>query len=114
GLCEVIGRLIDSGIRNKTFHFGGLSRITTHDLAVRFARTFGYDERLVGARQQKDSQAQQAAKSGGGLGGSALASAVPLGTKDYSLNSTNTVQTLKIKPLLIEEAMEQFRKKMVP
>jgi dTDP-4-dehydrorhamnose reductase len=89
GLVELIQRTLTSGIRNKTIHYGGLTKVSHYDFARLFAEHQGYDPRLVlrAARPQING------------------SAVNLHW-DYSLNSTLAADSFKIKPYLLEEAFE--------
>ncbi|MGC8000619.1 hypothetical protein, partial [Salmonella enterica] len=46
-LADVVERAAESGIRNRTLHFGGLTKVSYHEFARAFARRFGYDPNLV-------------------------------------------------------------------
>lgn len=97
GLCEVIQRLIDSGIRNRIFHYGGLTKITHFEFAKNFAKRFGYDSSLIAPKTL------------------VLAEGVSeeIMKTDFSLNSTQTAELLKIKPFLLEESFDLIEKKLV-
>lgn len=47
GLCELVSTLISSGIKNRIFHYGGVSKITPYELGKSFAARFGYNPELV-------------------------------------------------------------------
>lgn len=90
GLVELVRRAIDTATRNKILHHGGLTKTTYAEVAQAFARRFKYDPSLV-------------------------VHAPPLRRRplDYSLNCTQAIQTLKIKPLLLEECFDLIEKKLV-
>ncbi|MCM2321717.1 MAG: sugar nucleotide-binding protein [Oligoflexia bacterium] len=98
GLAEVIDRVLDSGIRNKTLHYGGLTKVTLYEWARLFARRFGYPAELITAKRLT----------------SGTASNYELPQLDYSLNSTQSYGMLKIKPLLLEESFDLIEKNLVP
>lgn len=89
GLLEAIAKLAESGVRNKIFHYGGLTKVNHYEFGRAFAEKFGYDPELIRARQ------------------------LPKANKfmvdevfDYSLNSTQLSELLKIKPLLLEQSFD--------
>lgn len=96
GLCDLIARLIDSGVRNRVLHFGGLTKMSFLDFSRSFAKRFGYDPNLIVPRsfQKKSSLTEDV-------------------IKDFSLNSTQATETLKIKPLLLEEGFDLIEKKLI-
>lgn len=95
GLCDVVQRLIDSGLRNRVLHYGGLTKVTFFEFAKNFAKRFGYDSSLI------------------------IPKARAMGLKeeqkitDFSLNSTQTSEILKIKPLLLEESFDLIEQKLI-
>ena len=89
-LTELIIRAVESGVKNKLVHYGGLTKLTHYEWAVQFAKRFGFDPSLVVAAR----------------GGSVR--------KDYSLNSSEAVQLLKLKPLLLEESFNLIEQKLIP
>jgi dTDP-4-dehydrorhamnose reductase len=95
GFIDFIKRLVDSGPRNKTLHYGGLTKATYVDFARVFARRFGYDENLIFEKQADN-----------GLSQSQMS--------DYSLNSTYVAETLKVKPLLLEESLDLLDQQLIP
>lgn len=99
GLIDLVVRLVDSGPRNKTLHYGGLTKASHYEMARAFAARFGYDPELVQPRQLRQEDAKI-------LPDSHLA--------DYSLNSTFVAESLKIKPLLLEEGFDLLEKELVP
>jgi dTDP-4-dehydrorhamnose reductase len=90
GLCELVVRLIEGGVRNRVLHFGGLTKMTHYEWAVQFAQRFGYDPSLV------------------------VQSRANIPKRDYSLNSSQAIDLLKIKPLLLEESLDLIEQQLVP
>lgn len=99
GLCELISKMINSGFRNKTLHYGGLNRVTFYEFAQQFAKRFGYDTRLIVPRGK-----------GKGKTGSIYTEDI---LYDYSLNSTQTIKTLKIKPFFLEEGFDLIQQQLI-
>jgi dTDP-4-dehydrorhamnose reductase len=96
GLCDLVARLVDSGIRNRILHYGGLTKVTHYEFALAFAKRFKYDTKLVVRKK--------------------LLTRSPLSEDtrfDYSLNSTQSTETLKIKPLLLEEGFDLIEKNLI-
>ena len=100
GLVDLVERLIDSGIRNKTVHFGGLTKVSPFEFGQAFAKRFGYDPALV----QPAPIARR--KSTGGT-------MAPIQIYDFSMNAGFALETLKIQPLLLEEGFDLIEKKLV-
>ncbi len=92
-LVTLIDRVIDSGIRNKTLHHGGLTKLTLLEFAQAFARRFGYDQSLIIPKGDLEPSHHE--------------------SRDYSLNSTQIVESLQIKPLLLEQSLDLIEKKLV-
>ena len=95
GLCDMVIRLIGSGVKNRIFHYGGLTKMNHFEFGRAFAKRFGYDPNLVVAKGVTQ-------KAGG----------EPL--FDYSLNCTAAAEILKIKPLLLEESFDLIEKQLIP
>jgi dTDP-4-dehydrorhamnose reductase len=95
--CDLMVRLIESGVRNRVIHYGGLTKLSTFDLAKEFAKRFHYDPSLIAATNVIQKK----------MGGNEEAQL------DFSLNSTQAVETLKIKPLLLEESFDLIEKQLV-
>ena len=95
GLCDVIIRLIGSGVKNRVLHYGGLTKMNHFQFGQAFAKQFGYDPNLVIART--------ASKNTDGA---------PL--FDFSLNFTQCVDILKVKPFLLEEGFDLIQKNLIP
>lgn len=91
GLLELMARLLSGGPRNKLLHYGGLTKLTHYQFGRAFATRFGYDPNLI---METETQEQT--------------------TLDYSLNSTQIVESLQVKPLLLEESFDLIEKKLVP
>ena len=98
GLADVIYTIVDSGLRNKILHYGGLTRATFYDLAIGFAKRFGYDPSLIIPIDKPLSPMPPHYE------GSFL---------DFSLNSSQSIQTLKIKPFFLEEGLDLIKKKLI-
>lgn len=96
--CELVQKLVESGIRNKLLHHGGLTKLSYFQLAQYFAKRFGYDERLI-AKKEIPSQ---------------LLSYADRSSFDYSLNFTQSVETLKVKPLFLEESFDLIEEMLIP
>jgi dTDP-4-dehydrorhamnose reductase len=94
GLADLIGEMISHPtIRNRTFHFGGLTKMSWADFGRSFAKRFGYDQKLiVSVTLGRDDKRE---------------------FLDYSLNSTQAVEQLKIKPLLLQESFDLIEKKLI-
>ncbi|MCM2276893.1 MAG: sugar nucleotide-binding protein [Oligoflexia bacterium] len=97
GLLEMIDRVLDSGLRNKTLHYGGRTKLSLYELSRLFAGRFGYDPELILAKKHT----------------SGTTSNYELPRLDYSLNSTQTYEMLKIEPLLLEQSFDLIEKKLV-
>jgi dTDP-4-dehydrorhamnose reductase len=89
GLADFVVRIIEGGVRNRTLHFGGLTKLTHYEWALRFASRFKFDPSLIVP---------------------ARASAPK---RDYSLNSSQAIELLKIKPLLLEESLDLIDKHLI-
>jgi dTDP-4-dehydrorhamnose reductase len=96
GFVDLIIRLIETGVRNKIVHYGGLTKTNYGELARTFAKRFKYDPSLILPPRSPPK-----------IGGEDL-------ILDYSLNSTHAVEMLKIKPLLLEESFDLIEKLLVP
>lgn len=96
-LALLMEKIIESGVRKKTLHYGGLTKVSYYDFARLLAQRFGYDTKLVTSSVTS-------------------ASHMPHGVNvlDYSLNFTNIVETLKIKPLFLEECFDLIQQKLIP
>ena len=86
---ELTWEEVNFRVRNKIFHYGGLTKVNHYEFGRAFAEKFGYDPELIRARQ------------------------LPKANKfmvdevfDYSLNSTQLSELLKIKPLLLEQSFD--------
>ncbi len=99
GLVDLIERLVDGGLKNKIIHFGGLTKTTHYDFARTFASRFDYDPSLIVVRrtQYHDKSKEM----------------IEAHTFDFSLNSTHVTETLKLKPLLLEEGFDLLDQQLV-
>jgi len=96
-LCELMKKLVQSNIKNKIFHYGGLSKITFYEFAVEFAKHFGYDHGLISQIESPHTK-----------------SIDDNANYDYSLNSTELIRALKFQPLLLEEGFNLMDKLLIP
>lgn len=96
GLVETVERVLESGLRNRTLHYGGLTKVTHLEFARRFAERFGYDPGLIAPKREASHR-----------------SSSDSAQLDFSLNSTLATQTLKIKPLLLEQCFDLIEEKLV-
>jgi dTDP-4-dehydrorhamnose reductase len=95
GFCDTVQRLIESGVRNRILHYGGLTKLSTYDLTREFAKRFKYDPNLIVSPGTASSEGLET-------------------NLDYSLNSTQSTETLKIKPLLLEESFDLIDQQLIP
>ncbi|MGK5085458.1 sugar nucleotide-binding protein [Bdellovibrionota bacterium FG-1] len=89
GLVDLITRLVEGGVRNRVLHYGGLTRLTPYEWAVQFATRFGYNPGLI------------------------VPARAGLQKKDFSLNCSQAIELLKIKPLLVEESFDLIEKQLI-
>ena len=101
GLVDAVAKLVESSIKNRIIHYGGLTKVTLYEFTKIFAKTFGYDESLILPIRIEDTQFSGASEATDGR-------------FDYSLNSTAAMKTLKVKSYLLEEGMELMKQKLVP
>jgi dTDP-4-dehydrorhamnose reductase len=94
GLADLIGEIIaHPTVRNRTLHYGGLTKMSWADFGRAFAKRFGYDQKLiVPVTTGRDDKRE---------------------LLDFSLNSTQAVEQLKIKPLLLQESFDLIEKKLI-
>jgi dTDP-4-dehydrorhamnose reductase len=96
GFLELMTQICMSGVRNRILHFGGLTRMTYFELGRAFARRFGYDPNLVQIKLRYRNEVIERPE------------------YDYSLNCTQTMETLKIKPLLLEQTLDLLDQHLTP
>ena len=94
GLVETIVRTVETGIKNRIIHYGGLTKVTHFDLAQSFAMKFGYDPKLISpappGKANRDGKLM-----------------------DYSINCSQTLDQLKLDPFLLEQGLDLLKKKLV-
>jgi len=90
---EFVERLIDIGPRNRILHFGGATKVTEFELGQAIARRFGLNESLISIKSQAAGKRSS--------------------TLDLSLNSRSMVETLKLKPLLLEQGLDLIQKDLI-
>ena len=96
---DLVERLVESGPKNKTLHYGGLTKCTQYEFAKKFAVRFGYDPGLI-VEKRLHKRPTNSSREDTYL--------------DFSLNCTQTVESLKIKPLLLEESFDLLEKHLIP
>lgn len=102
GLADLIGELISHPtIRNRSFHYGGLTKMSWAEFGRTFARRFGYDAKLIVPTNLTSEDAKVGPRADRGE------------FLDYSLNSTQAIEQLKIKPLLLQESFDLIEKKLI-
>ncbi len=84
-------RCIESGTKNRTLHFGGLSRCTEHELGTNLAKRLGVPDSLV-VRKSAKADAQM---------------------RDYSLNTSASVRALEVKPLFLKQSLDLVEKRLL-
>jgi len=97
GLVELVRKVIETNAKKKTFHYGGLTKITPYEFGLAFAKKFKFDPALIIPVNSHYHP---------GNAGERL-------RQDYSLNSTAAVEALKIKPLFLEESLDLINKNLV-
>ncbi len=95
-LVDLLAKLVDSGPKNKTFHFGGLTKLTDFEFAQTFAKRFNYPLELILKSQARDGK-----------------KSTEMTSHDFSLNSTSVAEALRIKPLVLEESFNLFEKHLM-
>jgi dTDP-4-dehydrorhamnose reductase len=88
---EWVARCLESSIKNRTLHFGGLTRCTEHEVGLKLARRLGVPATLV-VRKPSDPNAD------------------PL---DYSLNTTASVKGLEIQPLFLQQSLDLIQERLL-
>ena len=96
-LSDMLVRLVESGVRNKVLHFGGLTKLTEYEWGIRFAKRFGYDPAMIVPCREVFMRYGFASVSHG----------------VYSLNCKLAVEHLKIKPLLLEECLDLIDQQLI-
>lgn len=93
GLVDMVVRVMESGMRQRTFHYGGLTKLSYYDLGVSFAKRFNYDPRLIVPAAPRPDENQ---------------------VYDFTLNCTAATQELKIQPLLLEQSLDLLDQELIP
>jgi dTDP-4-dehydrorhamnose reductase len=93
---DLVEKIIRSGMKNKTVHLGGRTKLTPFQLGKLFARHMHYDENLI---MPAVIAGNAPPKKGAHL--------------DYSLNSGWAIENLKIQPLLLEQSFDLVQKKLI-
>ncbi len=85
-LAEVLEKAIEKDLRNRILHVGGLTKISSYDLAKKFMKQIGLPAEFI---ECSDSNL--------------ISSPI-----DYSLNFTETLSLVEAKPLLLEQSFNLF------
>jgi dTDP-4-dehydrorhamnose reductase len=96
GLAEMIHRIIDLGVRNKILNYGGITKLSYFEFARKFALRFKFDPNLIVAKRSETKNLYE-----------------KNAVLDFSLNSSPTVELLKVKPLLLEESFDLIDQNLV-
>lgn len=104
GFAEVIAEWISKPtIRNRVLHYGGLTKSSYADFGIAFANRFGLDPGLIvpvaQSREEKKGAFKGVEKKKDIL--------------DYSLNSSQVVELLKVKAFLLEESFDLIEQKLI-
>ena len=86
-LASLIDRIIETDVRNKTLHLGGLTKVSEYHLAHQIFETFGYDLKYLSSQKAGTKSMIQ----------------------DYSLNTSQTLKLLKTEPLLLEQSLDLLK-----
>lgn len=87
--------VIDSGVKNKTLHYGGLTKMTFADLGRIFATQFDYPLSSILEKKYKTSLSTKGT--------------VENFLSDFSLNCSQTMEWIRFQPLLIEDSLKMFQ-----
>ena len=90
GMTDAIQRIIESGAKNKVFHYGGLTKLSPYELAKRFAREFGFNPDLIIPRRS-------------------VAVKKSTDIADFSLNCSQLMSSLKVKGFILDEIMDDLK-----
>lgn len=88
GLCDMVEKLIESGIKNRILHYSGLTRASWRELAEVFAARWKYDGKLFASSQTAEGSSTSR-------------------VRDFSLNSSEAVRTVGFQPQLLEEVVRR-------
>lgn len=88
--CQWVRRCIESPIKNRILHFGGLSRTSEYELACTLAARFGIDSKKVVRKP-----------------------ATHTARLDYSLNFTQSVKSLEIQPMLLKQSIDLLEENLL-
>ncbi|MEK6706155.1 MAG: sugar nucleotide-binding protein [Bdellovibrionota bacterium] len=97
GFVNFVVKIIETGARKKIFHYGGLTKMSPFEFGKIFAQRFGFNGDLIFQITPKKTK-----------------KTVETAVADFSLNVTQGVESLKIKPLLLEESLDLIQQKLVP
>lgn len=99
GLTDLIARSVDGAFRNRTLHYGGLTKMTSFQFGKEFCKRFGLDSNHLVPQKTRPEEFKR------NTGDPAIF--------DYSVNTSQTIDFLKIKPFLLEEAFDLFEKDLI-
>ena len=95
--------MIDSGPRNKTYHLGGVTKVTHFEVATQLAKRMKLPEDLIVPITR---QIALTSRKAAGI-------TTPVDIQDYSLNSTQAVLNLKVQPLFLEQCLDLVEKELI-
>ena len=96
GFRQLIEKLVEGGPRNKVIHYSGLTKMTEYEFCRSFAKRFGFNGDLIFPRTDPQLKVQDLNPQ-----------------YDFSLNCTEAVKTLKIKPFTLEEGFDLLEQELV-
>ena len=99
GLTDLVLKALDGSFRNRTLHYGGLTKMTSYQFAKEFCKRFKLPHDHIVAQKARPEEFKKIA------GDPSI--------YDFSMNSSQTISLLKIKPFLLEEAFDLFEKSLI-
>ncbi|MCM0605190.1 MAG: sugar nucleotide-binding protein [Xanthomonadaceae bacterium] len=99
GLTDLVSRAVDGAFRNKILHYGGLTKMSSYQFAKEFCKRFGLEHGHIAAQKAKPDEFKR--------------STGDPTVFDYSVNTSQTIELLKIKPFLLEEGFDLFEKDLI-
>lgn len=104
GFVECVAEWIAKPVvRNRVLHYGGLTKTSYADFGISFANRFGFDPNLIVPMAQARDDKKNAMRG----------SEKKKDVLDYSLNSSQIIELLKVKAFLLEESFNLIEQKLV-
>ena len=97
-VTEAIERWLEGGPKNRTFHVSGLTSLTHYEAGLAAGRKLGFSTARI-----------KASRPGGALAAQLAAASM----RDFSLNSSKLVESLKVQPLLLEKGLDLIQENLV-